>query len=179
MSSAHSTVTYTSESDINGLPWGIHLMPMYESDASETAPHSLEYTSPADDDLEPAEAHALPALARKSVRLQTPLPPSIVAHIEACLAAPTPPLPPPSPLSPLSSPLPRIPSPPLPSSPTRKDTILEPGSTLAQGTVDRLVVTIEETNERVSDLGTRYRQDSHEIYVHLQDAQDDKAMLRA
>ncbi|GJT73676.1 putative reverse transcriptase domain-containing protein, partial [Tanacetum coccineum] len=53
------------------------------------------------------------------------------------------------------------------------------GSTLAQGAIDRLVVAIEETNERVTDLGTRYRQDSHEIYVCLRDAQDDIAVLRA
>ncbi|GKC21243.1 hypothetical protein Tco_1023393, partial [Tanacetum coccineum] len=60
MSSSHSAVTYTSESDVDGSQWGIQLMPGYDSDASEAAPHSLEYASPADDDLEPAEAQALP-----------------------------------------------------------------------------------------------------------------------
>ncbi|GKG27376.1 hypothetical protein Tco_0403079, partial [Tanacetum coccineum] len=53
------------------------------------------------------------------------------------------------------------------------------GSTLAQGTIDILVVSVEETNKRVTDLGTRYKQDSHEIYVRLQDAQDDRSVLRA
>ncbi|GKG58724.1 hypothetical protein Tco_0594494, partial [Tanacetum coccineum] len=38
-----------------------HLMPGYKSAASEAAPHSLEYAQPTDDDLEPAEAHTLPA----------------------------------------------------------------------------------------------------------------------
>ncbi|GJY75329.1 hypothetical protein Tco_1489395 [Tanacetum coccineum] len=62
---SHSIVTYTSKSDVDGSSWGIHLMPGYESDPSEAAPHSLEhaplssahapdsseYASPADDDL--------------------------------------------------------------------------------------------------------------------------------
>ncbi|GKE57475.1 hypothetical protein Tco_1496660, partial [Tanacetum coccineum] len=154
-------------------------MPGYESDASEAASHSLEYAPPADDDMEPTEAHALPAPVLpaplshdysadsepieddpqeagleddpeegpseeeegelpaptasipaiapfkedESVRLQTPLPPSIFAYVEAWLAAPIPPSPLPSPLSPLSSPLPRIPSPPLPSLPTHGNSI--------------------------------------------------------
>ncbi|GKB14273.1 hypothetical protein Tco_0848196 [Tanacetum coccineum] len=61
MSSSHSIVTYTFELDVDGLPWGIHLMPGYESDASEAALHSPEYALPTDDDLEPTEAQALPA----------------------------------------------------------------------------------------------------------------------
>nr|GEV52947.1 reverse transcriptase domain-containing protein [Tanacetum cinerariifolium] len=40
----------------------------------------------------------------------------------------------------------------------------QPGSTLAQGTRDRLVFALEETNETVINLGTSYRKDSHEIY---------------
>ncbi|GJZ91364.1 hypothetical protein Tco_0663291 [Tanacetum coccineum] len=63
MSSSHSTVTYTFESDVDGSSWGIHLMPGYESDASEAAVHSSEYAPPADDDLEPVEAQALPTPA--------------------------------------------------------------------------------------------------------------------
>ncbi|GJV98290.1 hypothetical protein Tco_1553542 [Tanacetum coccineum] len=141
MSSTHSTVTYTSKLDINGSPWGIHLMPGYESDASEAAPHSSEYDSPADDDLEPTEAHALPALFY-------PLHYHLITQFEIGESSVAP-------------------------------AARQPGSTLAQGTIDRLVVTIKETNKRVTDLGTRYRQDIHEIYVHLQDAQDDRAMLRA
>ncbi|GJU30608.1 hypothetical protein Tco_1174197 [Tanacetum coccineum] len=219
-SSAYSTVTYTSDSDASGQSFSIPLVDVYgyESDASEAAlqspehtPLSLayasEYTAPADDDLEPTEAQALPApakedpeeeeddlpasaastlaradpaspseetgpfeedevapippspisthyiiplsqtrlrRARKLARPQTPLPPSIDAHIQEWLAAPTPPSLPPSPLSPLSSPLSNIPL----SSPTPRDPILKPGSTLAQGTKDRLVVALEETNER-------------------------------
>ncbi|GJW91399.1 zf-CCHC domain-containing protein [Tanacetum coccineum] len=41
------------------------------------------------------------------------------------------------------------------------------GSTLAQGAIDRLVVALEETDERVVDLGTRYKQDNHEMYVRV------------
>ncbi|GKD54617.1 hypothetical protein Tco_1288004 [Tanacetum coccineum] len=53
------------------------------------------------------------------------------------------------------------------------------GSTLAQGTRDRLVVSLEETNERVSELDASYRHDSHKIYVRLKDAQDDRVVLQA
>ncbi|GKC26103.1 hypothetical protein Tco_1033397, partial [Tanacetum coccineum] len=37
--------------------------------------------------------------------------------------------------------------------------------TLAQGSIDRLEVALEETDERVADLSTRYRQDSHEMVI--------------
>ncbi|GJU38680.1 hypothetical protein Tco_1191637 [Tanacetum coccineum] len=40
------------------------------------------------------------------------------------------------------------------------------------------MVALEETNKRLADLATRYRQDIHEMYVCLQDAQEDKAMLQ-
>ncbi|GJT93004.1 hypothetical protein Tco_1081849 [Tanacetum coccineum] len=74
---------------------------------------------------EPAPAHGLPRTrvpfsqtrlrrARKTVRLEPPMSPSMEARIAEYAALPTPPLPPPSPLSPWSSPLPQIPSPPLP-----------------------------------------------------------------
>ncbi|GKB52926.1 hypothetical protein Tco_0903679 [Tanacetum coccineum] len=51
--------------------------------------------------------------ARKTVRLEPPMSPSMEARIAKYAAAPTPPSPPPSPLSPWTSPLPQIPSPPL------------------------------------------------------------------
>ncbi|GKB61141.1 hypothetical protein Tco_0917327, partial [Tanacetum coccineum] len=51
--------------------------------------------------------------ARKTVRLEPPMSPSIEARIAEYAAAPTPPSPPPSPLSPWTSPLLQIPSPPL------------------------------------------------------------------
>ncbi|GKE30187.1 hypothetical protein Tco_1445571 [Tanacetum coccineum] len=56
--------------------------------------------------------------ARKTVRLEPPMSPSMEARIAEYAAAPTPPSPPPSPLSPWSSPLPQIPSPPLPPLPS-------------------------------------------------------------
>ncbi|GJU00465.1 hypothetical protein Tco_1110803 [Tanacetum coccineum] len=56
--------------------------------------------------------------ARKTVRLEPPMSPSMEAHIAEYVAAPTPLSPPPSPLSPWSSPLPQIPSPPLPPPPS-------------------------------------------------------------
>ncbi|GKE27831.1 hypothetical protein Tco_1443215 [Tanacetum coccineum] len=51
--------------------------------------------------------------ARKTVRLEPPMSPSMEARIAEYAAAPTPPSPPLSPLSPWLSPLPQIPSPPL------------------------------------------------------------------
>ncbi|GKE59634.1 hypothetical protein Tco_1498819 [Tanacetum coccineum] len=56
--------------------------------------------------------------ARKTVRLEPPMSPSMEARITEYTAAPTPPSPPPSPLSPWSSLLPKIPSPALPPSPS-------------------------------------------------------------
>ncbi|GJT55880.1 hypothetical protein Tco_0990934 [Tanacetum coccineum] len=55
--------------------------------------------------------------ARKTVRLEPPMSPSMEARIAEYAAAPTPPSPPPSPLSPWSPPLPQIPSSPLPPLP--------------------------------------------------------------
>ncbi|GKF93892.1 hypothetical protein Tco_0283592, partial [Tanacetum coccineum] len=42
-------------------------------------------------------------------------------------------------------------------------TARQSGSVFARGAIDRLVVALEETDKRVADLGTRYRQDNHEI----------------
>ncbi|GJY46159.1 reverse transcriptase domain-containing protein [Tanacetum coccineum] len=227
-SSAHSTVTYTSESDVDGSPWAPvspdTLSPDYSNDSEpieddpQEAEEEEELPAPAtsilaiedpdspsektepfeEDEVAPTPPSPISPLiislpktrlrrARNSVRPQTPLPPSIDARVEVWLVAPTPPSPPPSPLSPLSSPLPRIPSPPASSSPTPKDPIPEadlllrkrPGSTLAQGTIDIFEVALEETNERVTNLATRYRQDSHEMYVRHQDTKDDRAVLQA
>ncbi|GJU31337.1 hypothetical protein Tco_1174926 [Tanacetum coccineum] len=229
-SSAHSTITYTSKSDIDGPPFGIDLVPTYEykSDASEAAlqlghcrhlyhlllyhlitqktpcrlrmnlkrlirrmipeeypskeekeeelPTPATYTPAIADLASPSEktepfeedevastppSHVSLAItllsqtrlrrARKSVRSLSPLPPSIIAHIKAWLAAPAPPSLPPSSLSPLSSPLPRIPSPPLPSSPTRLRLRRDPQMLLQD------------------NLGLLYPKD----------AQDDRAVLRA
>ncbi|GKF42773.1 hypothetical protein Tco_0126115, partial [Tanacetum coccineum] len=55
--------------------------------------------------------------ARKTVRLEPPMSPSMEARIARYAAAPTPPSLPSSPLSPWSLPLPQIPSPPLPPPP--------------------------------------------------------------
>ncbi|GKG57521.1 hypothetical protein Tco_0587119, partial [Tanacetum coccineum] len=46
MSSSHSTIIYTSESDVDGSPCGIHMMIGYESKASEAAPHSPKHAPP-------------------------------------------------------------------------------------------------------------------------------------
>ncbi|GJY65881.1 hypothetical protein Tco_0468119 [Tanacetum coccineum] len=43
----------------------------------------------------------------------------------------------------------------------------------------RVMTTMEEVNERVTDLATTQRQDAHEFYVHDEDAQGDRALLRA
>ncbi|GKB40130.1 hypothetical protein Tco_0885072, partial [Tanacetum coccineum] len=56
--------------------------------------------------------------ARKTIRLEPPMSPSMEARIAEYGVASTPPSPPPSLLSPWSSPLPQIPSPPLPLPPS-------------------------------------------------------------
>ncbi|GJR19454.1 hypothetical protein Tco_0967981 [Tanacetum coccineum] len=56
--------------------------------------------------------------ARKTVRLEPPMSPSMEARIAEYAVAPAPPSPPPSPLSPWSPPLPQILSPPLPPPPS-------------------------------------------------------------
>ncbi|GKD19721.1 hypothetical protein Tco_1208879, partial [Tanacetum coccineum] len=56
--------------------------------------------------------------ARKTVRLELPMSPSMEARIAEYVATPAPPSPPPSPLSPWSPLLPQIPSPPLPPPPS-------------------------------------------------------------
>ncbi|GJX23788.1 hypothetical protein Tco_0228233 [Tanacetum coccineum] len=43
----------------------------------------------------------------------------------------------------------------------------------------RVMTAVGEVNERVTDLATTQRQDAHELYVHDEDAQDDRALLRA
>ncbi|GJX41761.1 hypothetical protein Tco_0256751 [Tanacetum coccineum] len=73
-------------------------------------------------------------------------------------------------------------------------TARQPGHTLARrvdyGFIDTLDASIrafesrvgtivEEVNERVTDLATTQRQDVHELYVCHEDAQDDRALLRA
>ncbi|GKE89785.1 hypothetical protein Tco_1567260, partial [Tanacetum coccineum] len=69
---------------------------------------------PSSEETEPFETDE----ARKTVRLETPMSPSMEARIAEYDVAPTPPSPPPSPLSPWSSLLPQIPSPPLPPLPS-------------------------------------------------------------
>ncbi|GJY51677.1 hypothetical protein Tco_0442524, partial [Tanacetum coccineum] len=43
----------------------------------------------------------------------------------------------------------------------------------------RVITTVEEVNERVTDLAATQMQDAHELYVRHEDAQDDRALLRA
>ncbi|GJX24120.1 hypothetical protein Tco_0228565 [Tanacetum coccineum] len=43
----------------------------------------------------------------------------------------------------------------------------------------RVMTIVEEVNERVTDLTATQRQDAHELYVRHEDAQDDRALLRA
>nr|GEU94208.1 reverse transcriptase domain-containing protein [Tanacetum cinerariifolium] len=200
MSSSYSTVTYTLESNIDGLSWGIHLIPGYESEPSKAlhsfehpphspayAPDAPEYALPLDDDLEPAEAPADPEDVPKEDPSEetnpkeeeellapfasTPAVPDLASSFEEETeafkedeVAPNSP----SPISPFITPLSQT-----RLCKARKFEIGEssaaaatrqPGSTLAQGAIDRLVVALEETDKRVVDLGTRYMQDSHEMH---------------
>ncbi|GJR12298.1 hypothetical protein Tco_0794950 [Tanacetum coccineum] len=119
--------------------------------------------------------------ARKTVRPQPPLPASSEALIAEYGSAPTLPSPPPSPLSQLSSLLPRIPSLPfLLPSPTRRDMILEanmPPRKRARFAAPSYRLEIGECS--VAAAARQPWQDSEEFYTHHQDAQNDRAILRA
>ncbi|GJZ49762.1 putative reverse transcriptase domain-containing protein [Tanacetum coccineum] len=77
----------------------------FETNESAPTPRSPQTKAPF------AQTHL--CRARKTVRLEPPMSPSMEARIAEYATAPTPLSPPPSPLSPWSSPLPQIPSPPL------------------------------------------------------------------
>ncbi|GJX95915.1 hypothetical protein Tco_0351713 [Tanacetum coccineum] len=55
----------------------------------------------------------------------------------------------------------------------------QPGSTLARGTELDFMTALEEVKESVTDIASRHRHDSEEFYMRHQDAQDDRAVLRA
>ncbi|GJT33469.1 hypothetical protein Tco_0923888 [Tanacetum coccineum] len=55
----------------------------------------------------------------------------------------------------------------------------QPGSTLARDTELDFMTALEEVKESVTDIASRHRHDSEEFYMRHQDAQDDRAVLRA
>nr|GEV75356.1 reverse transcriptase domain-containing protein [Tanacetum cinerariifolium] len=118
--------------------------------------------------------------------------PSAEARIAEYDAVSTPQSPSPSPLLLLSSPIPVIPSPPLLlPSPTRRDIIPEADMPLRKrarftapfysirATDERVMTALEGVNERMTDLAATHRHDSEEFHTRHQDAQDDRALLRA
>ncbi|GKF79665.1 hypothetical protein Tco_0235233, partial [Tanacetum coccineum] len=59
---SHATITYTSVSSCtNGSPWGIHLIPGYESEAPEAVPQSLDQTP-----FSPVHTHEYPEYLAQS-----------------------------------------------------------------------------------------------------------------
>ncbi|GKD95876.1 hypothetical protein Tco_1379773 [Tanacetum coccineum] len=146
--------------------------------------------------------------ARITVKPQIPLSASIKARIVEYVSAPSSLSPSPltsysSPLHQIPSPPPLIPSLPLPIPSPPLFEVRESstaaaarqiGHTLAcrvnYGFIDTLdasirayegrgMTTVDEVNERVTDLAATQRQGAHELYVHHEDAQDDRALLRA
>nr|GEX37293.1 hypothetical protein [Tanacetum cinerariifolium] len=124
-----------------------------------------------------------------SVRPHTPPSPSIEALIIEYTFAPTPPLPPLSSLLPLIAFLPL----PLPS-PDSKAASRQTRLALARGvdygfiytldasiraTAERVMIALDEVDERMTDLAATHRYDSEEFYTRHQDAQDDQAFLLA
>nr|GEZ24955.1 hypothetical protein [Tanacetum cinerariifolium] len=96
--------------------------------------------------------------------------------------------PPPSPLSPLSSLLPYIPSPPLllpslplllPSTTHRTDIPEAKMPPQKRACFTALAPRFEEVEERATDLASTFRQETKETYVRHEDAQDERALLRA
>nr|GEX58979.1 hypothetical protein [Tanacetum cinerariifolium] len=143
--------------------------------------------------LAPTNSAALPAIDH----------PPMVASTEALIAeyasAPTPSSPPLSSLSLWPSPLPKIPSPPLhvPSPPLfltsadRKSDIptanmpfqkrlcLTALALSIRDVEERAPTTLEEIDERVTNLVTNLRKETEEMYVQHNDARDNQAILRA
>ncbi|GJW36859.1 hypothetical protein Tco_0059779 [Tanacetum coccineum] len=140
--------------------------------------------------------------ARKTVRLQPPMTASIEALIVEFASAPTTQSPPPSPLLPWSSPLPQIPSPPilvlspplpLPSPPTHtsptfanaplgyKATMIQSRATSPPPVPSPPLllpyVSHPQTGPRRNTCPRA--QDAHELHMRDEDAQDDRALLRA
>ncbi|GJX57628.1 hypothetical protein Tco_0287525 [Tanacetum coccineum] len=120
-----------------------------------------------DEHLAPADSTILPT-ARISVGPQTPLSAATKALI-ATVAAALPSSPPPSPLTSLSSPLPHIPSPllPLPSPPTHTS-LAYSEAPLGYRAVylafeSKAMTAVEEVNDRVTNLATTQRQETHEL----------------
>nr|GEW04847.1 reverse transcriptase domain-containing protein [Tanacetum cinerariifolium] len=159
-SSSHAIITYTFVFSDDDLPsWGIPLMEAYEPEVPLSPVHALvylEYLAPSDDDIAPTEDQLLPTgvrKARKTVRPQPPLLPSIAALIEEWRNAPIPSSPSPSLLSPLSSSLPKIPSPSLLlASPTLTAAARLPGSTLARCTELDFMTALEEVKESGTEV---------------------------
>ncbi|GJX14089.1 hypothetical protein Tco_0205847 [Tanacetum coccineum] len=121
--------------------------------------------------------------ARISVRPHTPPPPFAELHLARCMATPAFPSLPPSPLSPWFE-----------FGESLTAAARQTGHTLARrvnygflDTMDasirasegRVMTAIEEVNERVVDLATTNRLDAKEFHTRHQDAQDNRALLRA
>ncbi|GJY76176.1 hypothetical protein Tco_0481292 [Tanacetum coccineum] len=107
------TMSMRDNQDDGGISWDVGIVGVmiagdtkaFETDESAPTPRSPQTKVPF--------AQTRLCRARKTVRLEPPMSPSMEARIAKYAAAPTPPSPPPSPLSPWTSPLPQIPSPPL------------------------------------------------------------------
>ncbi|GKB72897.1 hypothetical protein Tco_0934309 [Tanacetum coccineum] len=156
MSSSHSTITYTSESDIDGSPFGIDLADL--EDVSEEEP--AEQTDPYEEEL-PAQAAPIPAKPDPTLSSTEENEPFEEDELSS--------------LGTLADTTPLVASPPLPLSSARSDPIPEddipPQKRARFSSLSyRLVVALEETNERVADLRTSYRQNIHEMYVRIHDA---------
>ncbi|GKC08333.1 hypothetical protein Tco_0999943 [Tanacetum coccineum] len=65
------------------------------------------------------------------------------------------------------------------TAPTRRFEIGESLAAAAVRQARHALTVVEEVNERVTDLATTQGQDAHELYVHCEDAQDDRALMRA
>ncbi|GKF10062.1 hypothetical protein Tco_0047988 [Tanacetum coccineum] len=171
MSSSHSTITYTLESDIDGSPFGIDLADL-EDDLEKDPFEEEELLAPV------SSTPAVPDPTLSSAEENEPF------KEDELLSLGT-----------LADTTPLVASPPLPLSSARSDPIPEDDIppqkrarfsslshrfeiresftaatarqyrfVLAQGAIDRLVVALEETDEY---LGTRYKHDSHEMYVRI------------
>ncbi|GKC92879.1 hypothetical protein Tco_1158321 [Tanacetum coccineum] len=131
-----------------------------DDDEEEDEEEEEEHLAPAD-----STAVALPAVDHVPSKEETE-----PVKIDECAATP------PSPLIPYSSPLPQIPSPPLPIPPL----VMRSGREDLVGAIKEIApTTLEGVNQRVTNLSTTVEQETTIMYGMMEDAQDDRSLLRA
>ncbi|GJS26320.1 putative reverse transcriptase domain-containing protein [Tanacetum coccineum] len=158
---------------VHGPEYPEYLAPSDDEIPEDPKEDPYDYPADGGDDEEEESSKEEDHLAPADSAAATPPPPP--STIVPYAYAPTPLSPPPSPLSPLSPLLPRIPSPSLLLPPPHTS------PTYASAPLGYRVVMVDMPSRKrlcLTALASRF-EDAHELYVRDEDAQDDRALLRA